>query len=421
MSLGLALYRSFGGFLEPLAPLLLARRARAGKEEAARLHERLGRPKLPRPLGRLAWLHGASVGESLSLLPLIAALRAERPGLALLVTSGTVASAEMMAKRLPARVLHQYAPVDAPGSARRFVAHWRPDLVVFVESELWPNLILEAEASGARLALLSARMSEASLKRWRRAPGAAKRLVRAFSLVQAQDETTARGIVALGGRDDGRLNLKAAADPLPTDEVALAAAREAAGGRPILLAASTHPGEDEMALQAFTPLQGRPDRPILVIVPRHPVRGPTVAELAAQHGLRARRQGAGQPFDGQAEVHVADGLGELGMWFRLAKAALVAGSLLPDIGGHNPLEPALLGCPVISGRNVVNWAALYGELDGEGLIAWAEDAPSLYSAFKAALDGDPTVSARAERARLYAESLRGQAAASARRLLALLP
>ena len=169
-SLPLALYAAATGLLEPLAPALLRRRARAGKEEPTRLTERLGRGTLARPEGPLVWLHGVSVGESLSLLPLIGAIRAARPDLAILVTSGTITSANVLEKRLPQGVIHQFAPVDAPGAAARFLDHWRPGAAVFVESELWPNLIGAAARRGVRLALVSARMTEDSARGWSRAP-----------------------------------------------------------------------------------------------------------------------------------------------------------------------------------------------------------------------------------------------------------
>jgi 3-deoxy-D-manno-octulosonic-acid transferase len=200
----LALYGAAMRALEPLAPALLRRRAASGKEDLTRLPERLGRPTLSRPPRPLIWLHGASVGESLSLLPLIERLRSERPGATLLVTSVTVTSAELLARRLPPGVLHQYAPLDLPDAAERFLQHWRPDLVIFVESELWPGLLLRARAKGARLALLSARLSASSARGWSRAPSSAREVLTAFDLILTQDDDTAARLARLGARDHGR-------------------------------------------------------------------------------------------------------------------------------------------------------------------------------------------------------------------------
>jgi 3-deoxy-D-manno-octulosonic-acid transferase len=271
LPLSLALYRAATTALEPFAPLLLSRRAKAGKEDRARLHERLGRPKASRPEGRLVWLHGASVGESLSILPLVERLRAERPGVAVLVTSGTVTSAQLLARRLPAGAIHQFLPVDTPGGARRFLDHWRPDLAVFVESELWPNLLLTAKARGVKLALVSAKLSDKSFAGWRARPFAAWELFSGFDLILAQDGRAAERLASLGGTVAGEADLKFGAAPLPVDAAALASLRVRLSDRPVLLAASTHPGEDEIVLEAWRAL---PDRPRLVIVPRHTERGP---------------------------------------------------------------------------------------------------------------------------------------------------
>jgi 3-deoxy-D-manno-octulosonic-acid transferase len=194
MSLVLKAYSVVTGWLEPLAPRLLGARARRGKEDAARLNERLGRPSIPRPSGPLVWLHGVSVGESLSLLPVIARLRAERPETAILVTSGTVTSARILAERLPPDVIHQYAPVDGPLATARFLNHWRPSLGVLVESELWPNLIGAARARGVKLALISARITDKTAQGWGRMPGAAGALLSAFDLILPQDDASAARI-----------------------------------------------------------------------------------------------------------------------------------------------------------------------------------------------------------------------------------
>lgn len=417
--LSLDLYRAATAALEPLAPLLLARRARAGKEDPARLPERLGRAAAARPAGRLVWLHGASVGETVSLLPLVDALLAQRPDLGLLVTSGTLTSATLLGRRLPAGAIHQFIPVDGPRAAARFLGHWRPDLAVFGESELWPNLLTSLQARGVPSALVSARLSERSLKTWGRAPGAARALFAGFALVLAQDDATASALQRLGARDDGRLNLKLVAPPLPVDEAALARARAAAGARPVLLAASTHPGEDEAVLDAFAALAARPDRPRLVIVPRHPDRGEAVAALASSRGFRTGRQSAGDAFGGEAPVYVADRLGELGLWFRLASAALIGGSLVPGVGGHNPLEAARLGAPVLAGPFVDNWRPVYADLAALDACLRV-DAAGLAAGFASVLDQPAAARDRAETAAALAQGGASALDAAAARLVGLL-
>jgi 3-deoxy-D-manno-octulosonic-acid transferase len=417
----LGLYRIAGWALAPLIPALLSRRAAKGKEDPARLSERLGHPARPRPAGPLVWLHGASVGESLSLLPVAEALIARRPELALLVTSGTVASAEMMAKRLPPGAIYQFSPVDTPAAACRFIAHWHPDLCVFVESDLWPNLLDAARRRGARTALLSARLSPGSLRGWGRAAAAAQRVLGGFDLVMAQEPEVAEGLAALGARNDGLLNLKLAGAPLPVDEAARLTEAERLDGRPLLLAASTHPGEDEIVVDAFAFLAQRPDRPLLVLAPRHPVRGETVAALARSRGLVTARRSDGEAVTAQTQVLVADTLGELGLWFSLARMALVAGSLVPKVGGHNPLEPARLGCPFSSGPFVENWQAIYDALSAADGFVPVEDAPALTAAWTSALDHPADALVRAQRAAGMAADGAQALGAALDRLEALLP
>jgi len=416
LPLSLSVYRLATAALEPFAPLLLKRRAARGKEDPTRLNERLARPRLPRPAGPLVWLHGASVGESLSILPLVERLRAERPDATVLVSSGTVTSAELLAKRLPEGVIHQFVPVDTPGGARRFIGHWRPDLAVFVESELWPNLLLEAKAAGTRLALVSAKLSDKSFDGWRMRPFAAHRLFSGFDLILAQDARAAERFTSLGGTVAGEADLKFGAAPLPADPVELAHLKAVFAGRPLLLAASTHPGEDEIVLDAFAALPGQPR---LVIAPRHVERGPAIVQMARARGLDASLRST-DPGAEPAQVLVADTLGELGLWFRLADIALVAGSLVPGVGGHNPLEPARLSCPIMSGPHVENWLTAYAELSAVDGMALA-DASVLSQRLAAALADPASGKARAERAAAFVAARDAEARAGLARIIELVP
>lgn len=375
MSLGLTLYRAATTLAEPLAGPILRGRAKRGKEDAERLRERLGYAGRARPAGPLVWLHAASVGESLSVLPLVERLRAERPDIAVLVTSGTVTSAELLAKRLPDDVIHQYAPVDGPAVARRFLGHWRPDLAVFIESELWPNLLLGAKKRGAKLALLSARITEESAKGWRKAPAAARALLDAFDLILAQDPASESRLQALGAATEGVANLKLAGEPLPVDPQALADLRDAAGERRVILAASTHEGEEEIVVAAA------PADALLVIVPRHPERGESVAAMLRARGLATARRSAGEPLTPDTQAYVADTLGELGLFYRLADLAVIGGSLKPGIGGHNPMEPARLGVAMISGPYVFNFTDVYADLIAAGAAGIAPRPEALAAFF----------------------------------------
>lgn len=360
MSLTGGAAHGIGTALAPLLPFWLRLRARKGKELPERLPERRGLGAA-RPAGRLIWLHAASVGESLSLLPLLHALVERCPELHLLVTTGTVTSATLLGQRLAAttladRVIHRFVPLDVPRWAERFLDGWRPDAAVFVESELWPNLTAALARRGIPAALVNARISARSARMWHWAPGLMRDMLGRFRLVVAQSEDDAARLRRLGAKDAVFWgHLKAAADPLPADPAELARLRGLIGDRPVFLAASTHPGEEEAALAAHQAARERFPDLLTVIVPRHPARGAEVAALAAPAAapLAAPRRSEGKLPGPEAGVYVADTLGELGLFFRLADLALVGATLVPK-GGHNPLEPARLGCPILLGPHTEN-------------------------------------------------------------------
>ncbi|HEX3367761.1 3-deoxy-D-manno-octulosonic acid transferase [Phenylobacterium sp.] len=376
-TLPLALYAAATGLMEPLAPRLLRRRAARGKEAPDRLNERLGRPALPRPEGPLVWLHGVSVGESLSLLPLIAALRAVKPGLNILVTSGTVTSAQVLARRLPAGVIHQFAPIDAPGAARRFLDHWRPQAALFVESELWPNLIVAATARGVRLALLSARMTQASADGWARAPGTARALLQAFDLVLAQDGETETRLTGLGAHVGPRLNLKLVGEAPPVDAATVAALKAGLDARKAVLAASTHPGEERLIAEAFRAAVADGPAAVLIVAPRHPERGPDVAAELQGLSFTVARRGAGEALGAQTTAYVVDTLGELGAFYVTADAVVMGGSFVTGIGGHNPLEAARLEAAIVTGAEIFNARDIYAALFADAAAIEAADGAAL--------------------------------------------
>jgi 3-deoxy-D-manno-octulosonic-acid transferase len=390
--LGLALYRAAWSALGFAAAPVLDARAARGKEDPTRRNERLGHASAQRPEGTLIWIHGASVGECLAVLPLVSRLL-EPPSRSVLMTSGTVTSAQLMAERLPPRAFHQYAPVDAPEAVARFLAHWRPEVALFVESELWPNLVMETQARKIPLALVNARLSERSFLGWQRARNTAASLLSSFDLVLAQDRATAERLKKLGARDV-RLagSLKADAAVLPADAAKLAALKRAMGARPIFLAASTHPGEEEQVLDAALMVRARHADMLTIIVPRHPERGAQVEALARARGLNPERRSTSALPKQNTQVYIADTLGELGLFYRLVPFVFLGGSLVKH-GGQNPHEPAQLGVALVTGPHTGNFAESFRAIltaQGEGCVHSAEELAALVLK----LLKDPTYAAR---------------------------
>jgi len=409
---------------EPGLRLLLRRRLARGKEEAGRIAERRGRPTLARPPGRLLWLHAASVGETVSVLSLLGALLAEDPALHVLMTTGSATSQRLLASRLDAlglggRVHPQFAPWDVPRWLTRFLAHWQPQALVLVESELWPNLLSLAGGRGIPMALVNARLSARSFDRWRRLPGAARRLLGRFRWITARSEEDAQRLRALGASVvDSPGDLKAAAPDLPADEAELARLRALLGRRPVLLAASTHPGEEEVVAEAARLLREARPEALTIVVPRHPERGPALAALLGG----APRRAAGQDPRGDHPFWIGDTLGELGLYYRLAPLAFIGNSLPPAQpgGGHNLLEAARLGCALATGPRAFNFDATRQRLAADGALALVSDAASLAGWALRMLDAPEQrvqASAAADRVAREAADL---APATARRLLALL-
>ena len=348
----------------PLAPMLLNWRARKGKEDRERLGERTGRPGRDRPPGELVWAHGASIGETLSLLPLVEALVAR--GIKVLVTSGTRTSADLLARRLPAGARHQYVPLDVPHLVARFLDHWNPRLALFAESEIWPNLLIALDRRGIPRVLVNGRMSERSFSGWRRAPRIADALFGPFALCLAQSGQDGERLSSLGARHvDVVGNLKFDIAPLPADPATVETLSGRLAGRPVWMAASTHPGEDEHVVAVHLALAARSPKLLTLIAPRHPVRAADIADYATSAGLRTTRRSHGE-LPGQDEsIHLVDTVGDLGLFYRLAPLVFMGGSLVPH-GGQNPIEPTRLGAAVLHGPHIGNFQEAYGALDEAG-------------------------------------------------------
>lgn len=371
------LYRGLTLLAGPAVRRLLDARAKRGKEDPARRGERFGHPGRPRPSGPLVWLHAASVGESLAILPLVDSLLRRDPALTAMVTTGTVTSAGLMAARLPARAFHQYVPVDLPDAVDRFLDHWRPDLAVWVESEFWPNLLSGIRRRAMPAALVNARLSAKSFKDWRRVPGTARRLLSVFRIALAQTEVEAERLRALGLPQAQAVgNLKYSAAPLPVDATELDRLSALLDGRPRWLMSSTHPGEDAIAADAHAALAARHAGFLTIIAPRHPTRGAEIAAMLAVRGLSVARRGAGEAPGPSTDIYLADTMGELGLFYRLCPVACVAGSFGP-VGGHNPIEPALLGAAILHGPEMFNFPEIAAELAAAGGAVQVADAADL--------------------------------------------
>ena len=400
----LALYRLISTLGLPLIRAYLARRRSQGKEDAARFGERLGIAGRPRPAGALVWVHAASVGESLSLLPLIERLGTARPGLNVLVTTGTVTSATLMAERLPECAVHQYVPVDRRAYVRRFLDHWRPDLVLWAESEFWPNLVTEPAARGIPMVLVQGRVSPGSFRGWRRAPGLIRRLLAGFRLCLGQSEGDAERLRRLGApvaRCVG--NLKYAAPPLPAEDDVLADLQQAIAGRPRWLAASTHAGEEIMIGRVHQRLVDDHPGLISLVVPRHPRRGPDVARAVAASGLRVARRSAGETPTAETDVYIADTLGELGVFYRLADVVFVGKSMFAR-GGQNPLEPARLDCALVFGPYMTNFVDATDRLTGAGAALEMTDEAAMGDTVGALLSDPARCRTMAEAGRAVADA-----------------
>ncbi|MEE3093410.1 MAG: 3-deoxy-D-manno-octulosonic acid transferase [Pseudomonadota bacterium] len=379
-------YRLLTDASKPFIESLLRRRLAQGKEDPNRLDERRGKAGLPRPPGPLIWVHAASVGESQSSLALIEKILRERPDFCVLQTTGTLTSATLMRERLPDRSFHQFAPIDRTMWVRRFLSYWKPDFALWMESELWPNLVLEAAGNGIPSALVNARMSPRTFRRWQRLPRSARRLLSSFSLCLAQTEEQAEFLRKLGADPVECLgNLKFSAAPLPADESELSMLGDLIGQRPIWLAASTHPGEEGIVIQAHQTLRERYPDLLTVIAPRHPARGNEIAaELRAANAEFSRRSLGEAP---QSEVYLADTLGELGLLYRLSSIAFIGGSMNAH-GGHNPVEAARLDCAIIHGPDMANFKAVAGELANVGGACVIGSSESLAEAVGTMLSDD---------------------------------
>lgn len=375
LPLPLRVYRSLSTAATPLAGALVRHRLKRGKEDEARVDERKGVSGTERPPGPLIWIHGASVGEVLAVAGLVERMRAMN--IRILLTSGTVTSATIVAKRFPSDVIHQFIPYDSPRFVARFLDHWQPSFALFVESDLWPNLILAGSARRIPMIVVNGRMSQRSYQRWRTAPATMATLLGQFEMCLVQSQGDADRFTALGSPHVFNTgNLKFDVPAPPADPQKLDQVRQAVQGRPLVVASSTHPGEEDILLDAHRRLAVYFPGLLTIIVPRHPERGQQVDQLAQSSGFRAAVRSRSELPGGDTDVYVADTLGELGLFYRLSPLVFVGGSLV-NHGGQNPIEPAKLGAAVVHGPHVANFADIYRALDDAGGAKLAPDGEAL--------------------------------------------
>ena len=398
-------YRIFSAAATPFTALFLARRLRRGKEHRLRLSERRGVSGMARPPGPLVWVHGASVGELLSVLPLIERIRARE--LNILVTSGTVTSSGLAEQRMPRGVIHQFVPLDTPMFVRRFLEHWQPDLALFVESELWPNIIVETSRREVPMMLINARLSETSFRRWRYLPATIVSLLRRLDLCLARSAADAERLSELGAPHvvaAGDLKLDGPAPP--ADKTKLAMLQKAVDGRPLIAAASTHAGEETTVIEAHQKLRANFPGLLTFIVPRHPERGAGLVEVACGLGLKSRLRSRGELPDAATDLYIVDSIGELGLIYRVAPIVFVGGSLVKH-GGQNPIEPAKLGAAILHGPHVWNFAEVYAALDQAHGAKLIPDESKLTAAFSALITEPAARASLADAARTTVEGLGG--------------
>lgn len=353
-------------------PLVLVRlywRGRANPDYRRRWNERFGLFR-PLPIMGCIWIHSVSVGEVRTALPLIKALQSRYPKLPLLVTTTTPTGSRQVTASLNNQVQHVYLPFDLPGSIRRFIFRTKPKVAIILETELWPNLFHYCAGAKIPLIVANARLSEQSFRRYRQVASLTRQLLGCTSLIAAQTKADAVRFRQLGApwvEIMGNLKYEITL-PVNLPEQGRTLRRLLGEKRPILIAASTHAGEEIFILDAFRTLQQALPNLLLVWVPRHLERFRVVAELCQQHNLKVVKRSENRPCDSTTQVFLGDSMGELLLFYAAADVAFIGGSLIP-IGGHNVLEPALLGLPLVFGPHMFHFLEASRQLL-KGKTAW---------------------------------------------------
>ncbi|MBA8820333.1 3-deoxy-D-manno-octulosonic acid transferase [Ochrobactrum sp. P6BS-III] len=360
----LSAYRMFGSAAYPFMGPYIAYRASRGKEERQRRGERYGKSAVARPQGPVIWAHAASVGESVAITPLIESIAAT--GIHIVMTTGTVTSAKLVADQLGSKVIHQYAPLDLQPAVNHFLNHWKPDLAIGCESEIWPATVLSLGGRHIPQVLVNGRMSDRSFARWQKRPALAEALFENFAHVVAQSELDGDRFRALGARPVSVSgNLKVDTAPPPADPQALSTLQRQIAGRRSWAAISTHDGEEAIAAEVHQMLKVRYPHLVTIIVPRHPDRTPAIEAMLAEKGLKVTKRSTGAPIEADTDILLGDTIGEMGLYLQLTEIAFIGNSLTKE-GGHNPLEPAMMGTAVLTGKNVQNFRESFQRLIKNG-------------------------------------------------------
>ena len=399
------LYFAASAMLSPVLPLWLELRRLRGKEDTKRSPERYGIASSNRPHGMLLWIHAASVGEANSVLYFIGELRKQFADVHILVTTGTVTSARLMQARLPKGVIHQYVPIDTPQATHRFMRHWRPDVALWVESELWPNLIASADRWNCLMGIINGRMSEKSFRLWNKLSSLSSVMLKAFDMVFVQSDADALRFQKLGAqRVQCFGNMKYDARPLACNEEELLQLKQAIGTRPVWLAASTHPGEEEEIIKVHDILKQTRKDLLTIIVPRHPSRGIDIVQSCGK--IRSALRSKKQPITSQVEFYIGDTLGELGLFYRLCNAVFMGGSLVKH-GGQNPLEPAHLSCAIVTGPHTYNFKDTYENMERERACVRITNTNELAAQLSVLLANAAKINQLRQAAKTYVESKTG--------------
>ena len=361
----------------PLIRLIMWQRVKQGKEDGQRIGERFGRISTPRPTGPIIWVHAASVGETVSILSLVERLLADFQLANVLITTVTRSSAEILEKNLSGKLFHQFIPIDRPGEINSFLDHWDPDVAIWVESELWPNLLTAVQGRGVPTFLVQGRISEKSFRHWRFFRRLVQPLLEGFSRVLVQTPGDADRYRALGAVEPVVTgSLKYSSAPLKTDKVELAQMRLRLGGRPCWVAASVHPGEFSLLCDAHVIIKRRFPNLLTIVVPRHPIAGASMERSSLDADISVAVRSRAEEITEETEIYIADSFGELGIFYALCPIAFVGGSLVPH-GGQNPLEAIQLGCVALVGPHMFNFSQIVSDLASEDALVSVGSAASL--------------------------------------------
>jgi len=370
----------YNGLLWIASPFIkrhLNKRLEEGKEDASRFDERFGEPSRLRPAGELIWFHAASVGEAMSALPLITVLLARNNKRSILMTTGTKTSADLMQERLPAGAFHQFVPIDTKESVTRFLDYWQPQLAIWMESEIWPNLIHQTSQRKIPMLMINARITDASFNLWRKTGGLSKALLKKFKYIHAQSELSAERMKYLGAEEVEALgNLKFCSPPLPFQNERFRELKIAVKNRKVWLASSTHKGEEAIIASAHLALKSKVKNLLTIIVPRHPDRGEEIASKLQEAGFNVAQRSLRQPIEPSTDIYVADTIGELGLFYRLVEVVFMGGSLVQK-GGQNLLEAARLECAIMHGPDMSNFVEIVADLQNNSGLIQVKDGSEL--------------------------------------------